>query len=109
MTAYTWTTGPVNSSEGASCVQVVLTNNSNSSRKAVLKLFDLAFTPRKLIVNETISLKPYGSAFVTIPLRRVCHWELRYTAYTKQVRASVNEKGRSKGASVLSRDFILLS
>ncbi len=111
MAAYTWTTGPMHSDAGSDCVQITLSNDSASTRKVFLKLYDLAFTPRKLVVNEAITLKPYGSAFITIPLRRVCHWEIRYKAYSRQVRATVTERGGCGGCAttLLSKDFILLS
>jgi len=111
MTAYTWTTGPVNGQAGADCVQMTISNDSASTRKVFLKLYDLAFTPKKVVVSEAITLKPYGSAFITIPLRRVCNWEIRYKAYSRKVRATITERGRcgAEGTTVLSKDFILLN
>ena len=110
MAAYTWTTGPMNGQPGLDFVQITLNNDSGSARKVTLTLYDLSYTPKKVAVSESITLKPHGSAFVTIPLKKIGSWELRYKAYSRQVRAAVTERGRCQsGTTVLSKDFILLT
>ena len=107
MKRYSWTTGPVNSSEQAEEIRVTLMNDSAVMRRVDLKFYDLGYSPHRLTAERCISLKPHSSAFIVIPLRHICNWELKYVAGCAAVRATVSEDGRGcAGTVILAKDFI---
>ena len=107
MKRYCWTTGPMSSCEQAEELRVTLSNGSAETRKVTLRLYDLEYSPHRLTVERCLSLKPHSSAFIVIPLRHICHWELKYLAGCAAVRAAVSEGGRGCGHELLlAKDFI---
>ena len=110
MGAYTWTTGPVNRSGGTEELHVTFMNDSDAAQRVEFSLYDLSYTPKRAAAGDTLRLQPHSSAFVTIPLRQICSWELRYKAFSRRVRCGISTAGPGPRSTViLSRDFILLS
>ena len=59
---YRYTTGPISVGENADNIRVVLLNNGTKSHKAVIKIYNLDPSPKKLVFNETFNISPGSKA-----------------------------------------------
>lgn len=107
MTTYNWTTGPVHSSEGLDNVRVTVLNNTSYTREATIRIYDLSKTPKKKVLDKTITLNPWQTKHRQID-SALNMWEAQVTAYSKSVRPYVSGRKGSKnlnGNSVLNAEF----
>ncbi len=105
-----WTTGPIVSSADLTEVVIVALNNTSVTRKAEIRLYDLAFTPKRRVFNQSYSLRPFETITVTIDVGTLETWEAQASAFSKSVRFYVTGRGaggvNQPGNTVLNADFV---
>ncbi len=82
---YYWTTGPIRSSVGYDSTLVVVSNNSTVTRKIQVKFYDLGYTPKKLLIDKTLTVNPQQVASVDTERPEVAIWEVQISAYTRDI------------------------
>lgn len=108
-TRYSWTTGPVSSSEGLDNVRVEVLNNTSYTRSVRVRLYNLSFTPKRRLVSESFSMAPFSTTTVDIPLEGVERWEVQASAYSRSVRVWVSGRSGTQnlvGNTVLNSELI---
>jgi len=105
---FNWTTGPVSSSFGQDNIRIVILNNSSVTRSVTVRLYDLTVTPKRRVLSDGITLRPYGSAFIDVP-ETLNYWEMQYSASSRSVRAFVAARQGNvnlPGNTILNSHFI---
>lgn len=109
MATFNWTTGPVSSSFGQDNIRIVLLNNTSATRSVSVRLYDLTVTPKRRVLSDQITLRPFGSAFIDVP-EILNHWEVQYSAFSRSVRAYVSARQGNinlPGNTILNSQFIM--
>jgi len=105
-----WTTGPIASSSDMSNVTILVLNNTSSTRKAEVRLYDLTFTPKRKVFDNSYSLRSFETISIDLDIGTLASWEAQGSAFSKSVRFYVT--GRSvdgvnrPGTTVLNSEFI---
>jgi len=109
-TRISWTTGPIASSSDMSTIRVLGLNNTSLTRQVSIRLYDLSFTPKRQIFNNTYSLRPFQSVTVNLEVGNLEIWEAQASAFSTSVRFYVTGRstdGRNlAGTGVLNSQFI---
>lgn len=105
-----WTTGPIVSSSDLREVVIAALNNTSVTRRAEIRLYDLAFTPKRKVFDESFSLRPWETITVTIDVGTLETWEAQASAFSKSVRFYITGKGfdgvNRPGNTVLNSEFV---
>ncbi|MEA1959863.1 MAG: hypothetical protein U9N81_00995 [Bacillota bacterium] len=110
-TKYNWTTGPISASAAQTQARILVLNNTSCTRKAYVRIYDLSFTPKNRVFDESYVLAPFETAFITVDITGIECWEAQGTAYSKSVRFYVTGRdefgNNTNGNTILNADFKL--
>ncbi len=104
-----FTTGPISSSSEIDTIRIEILNNTSTPKTSTLRIYDLSFTPKRRIVNQSVSLAGYATATIDVPATTIQRWEAQVTAPSTSVRlwAGGRSGGRNlAGNTVLNSEWI---
>ncbi len=109
-TKINWTTGPIASSTDMSTVKILGLNNTSLTRQIDIRLYDLSFTPKKLVFSNSYSLKAFETVTVNLEVGSLEIWEAQASAFSQSVRFYItgrSDDGKNRpGTTVLNSEFI---
>ncbi|NLO21488.1 MAG: hypothetical protein GX119_05755 [Syntrophomonadaceae bacterium] len=109
-TRISWTTGPIASSSDMSSIRILGLNNTSYTRQVSVRLYDLSFTPKRQIFNNTYSLRPFETLTVNLDVSNLEAWEAQASAFSSSVRFYVTGRssdGRNRpGTTVMNSELI---
>lgn len=105
-----WTTGPIVSSAGLTEIVIAALNNTSVTRRAEIRLYDLACTPKRRVFNQSYSLRPWETITVIIEVGNLETWEAQVSAFSKSVRFYITGRGaggvNQPGNTILNSEFV---
>lgn len=99
-----FTTGPISSSSEIDTIRIEILNNTSTRKTSTVRLYDLSFTPKRRIVNQTISLAAFATGTIDVPASNIQRWEAQVTAPSTSVRLWAG--GRSGGRNLAGNTII---
>lgn len=109
MATVNYTTGPISSSDDIEEIRVEILNNSSSRQTARVRLYDLSFAPKRLLISQEIRLQARNTATIDIPASNLERWEVQVSATSTSVRPWVGGKSKGQnipGTVVLNSQFV---
>lgn len=107
MTMLKKTTGPISSSLGLAEIRVVALNNTSSSRKVRIILYNLSRNPKTTVWDRSYTIKANSSITVDTPASSIAKWEVQCQSDSKNVRLWIG--GRDDGGMNLDGNIVLNS
>lgn len=109
-TRINWTTGPISTSNDVNTVRILGLNNTSFTRQVFIRVYNLSFTPKRIIFNNSYSLRPFETVTVNLDITGLEIFEVQTGAFSTSVRFYIT--GRSAnginrpGTTVLNSEFI---
>ncbi|MBO8159164.1 hypothetical protein [Thermosyntropha sp.] len=109
MAVVNYTTGPISSSSDIDQIRVEILNNSSRRRTARLRLYDLSFAPKRLLISQELKITSRSTATIDIPAEGLERWEVQISTSSTSVRPWIGGKSQGKnipGTVVLNADLM---